>query len=77
MAKTVRCPTCGAPVPWTPTARYRPFCSERCRLLDLGDWFDEQHRISTPSTPEPWLDTPDSAAADADDLTANGHGRPH
>lgn len=43
---TVPCPTCGKPVPWTPASRWRPFCSERCRLIDLGDWLDEKHRIS-------------------------------
>jgi len=31
-----------------------PFCSEKCKLLDLGDWFDERHRIEgTPSPEEP------------------------
>ncbi len=48
MVKTVACPTCGKPVPWTPESRWRPFCSERCRLIDLGAWLTEQHRISTP-----------------------------
>ncbi|MGD8910385.1 MAG: DNA gyrase inhibitor YacG [Chromatiales bacterium] len=46
--KTVPCPTCGKPVPWSPASRWRPFCSERCRLIDLGDWLDESHRISEP-----------------------------
>ncbi len=45
---TVPCPTCGKPVPWTAASRWRPFCSERCRLIDLGDWLDESHRISEP-----------------------------
>ncbi|MET0068336.1 MAG: DNA gyrase inhibitor YacG [Candidatus Thiodiazotropha sp.] len=44
----VPCPTCGKPVPWTPQSTWRPFCSERCRLIDLGDWLDENHRISEP-----------------------------
>jgi uncharacterized protein len=48
VAKTVACPTCGKPVSWTPEARWRPFCSERCRLIDLGEWLDEGHRISQP-----------------------------
>jgi uncharacterized protein len=43
---TVPCPTCGKSVPWTPASRWRPFCSERCRLIDLGDWLDEKHRLS-------------------------------
>jgi uncharacterized protein len=42
----VPCPTCGKQVPWTPKSTWRPFCSERCRLIDLGDWLDENHRIS-------------------------------
>ncbi len=45
---TVPCPTCGKPVPWSSASRWRPFCSERCRLIDLGDWLDENHRISEP-----------------------------
>ena len=45
---TVPCPTCGKPVPWTAASRWRPFCSERCRLIDLGEWLSENHRISEP-----------------------------
>lgn len=42
---TVNCPTCNAPVPWTEASVYRPFCSKRCRLIDLGEWLDESKRI--------------------------------
>lgn len=42
---TVSCPTCGKPVIWSDRYRWRPFCSERCKLIDLGDWFDESNRI--------------------------------
>lgn len=42
----VPCPTCNKPVAWSPHSKWRPFCSERCRLLDLGEWLDENHRIS-------------------------------
>jgi uncharacterized protein len=45
MVTTVKCPTCRRPVEWAPDSPYRPFCSERCRLIDLGAWFDEKHRI--------------------------------
>ncbi len=34
----VKCPTCGKPVNWTPEEQWRPFCSERCKLIDLGQW---------------------------------------
>jgi len=37
---TVACPTCGQPVVWGPDAPERPFCSRRCRLIDLGEWLD-------------------------------------
>jgi hypothetical protein len=45
MATTVKCPTCRRPVEWTPESTYRPFCSERCRLIDLGAWFSEERKI--------------------------------
>lgn len=41
---TVACPTCGRELEWT-GAPFRPFCSERCRLIDLGAWFSEQRAI--------------------------------
>jgi len=43
--KTVKCPACGKPVPWVPESRYRPFCSERCKQIDLGAWAAEQYTI--------------------------------
>ncbi len=39
------CPTCRKPVQWSSANRCRPFCSERCRLIDFGDWADERYRI--------------------------------
>jgi endogenous inhibitor of DNA gyrase (YacG/DUF329 family) len=42
----VSCPRCGAPVAWAPESRYRPFCSERCRVVDLGAWAAEQYRVA-------------------------------
>jgi uncharacterized protein len=45
MATVVKCPTCKRSVEWSPESAYRPFCSDRCRLIDLGAWFGEQHRI--------------------------------
>lgn len=44
--KTVKCPGCGKPVEWNDLSRWRPFCSERCRLIDLGEWASEGHRIA-------------------------------
>lgn len=45
MTKFVKCPTCEKPVEWSEKSPYRPFCSERCRLIDLGAWAAEEHRI--------------------------------
>ena len=41
----VSCPRCGAQVAWVPESRFRPFCSERCRMIDLGAWATEQYRV--------------------------------
>jgi uncharacterized protein len=43
--RTVPCPTCQRPAPFTPANRWRPFCSERCRTADLGAWASEQFRV--------------------------------
>lgn len=40
-----RCPQCGKPVVYSIANRWRPFCSERCKMIDLGDWIDEKNRI--------------------------------
>ena len=43
--KEIPCPHCGKKGAWTTDNKYRPFCSERCKLIDLGDWADEKHRV--------------------------------
>ena len=45
-AKIYRCPQCRKPVQWKAENTFRPFCSERCKLIDLGDWAAERHAIS-------------------------------
>lgn len=42
---TDRCPTCHQATAALGVNRSFPFCSERCRMLDLGRWFDEQYRV--------------------------------
>jgi endogenous inhibitor of DNA gyrase (YacG/DUF329 family) len=44
MPDKVKCPTCRAEAPWAGNS-YRPFCSERCQLIDLGAWTTERYRI--------------------------------
>ena len=41
----VNCPYCGKIVVWDTSNPYRPFCSERCKLIDLGQWATESYRI--------------------------------
>ena len=43
--RIVSCPRCGTGVVWSHLSPYRPFCSERCRMVDLGRWADESYRI--------------------------------
>ncbi len=42
----VNCPTCEKEVVWSVESKYRPFCSERCQLIDLGEWANEEKRIA-------------------------------
>lgn len=41
----VKCPTCQRDVAWQAEQVFRPFCSERCKLIDLGEWVMEEKRI--------------------------------
>jgi len=50
--RTVSCPNCGKPVEWTAASRWRPFCSERCKLIDLGAWASEAYRIPEARVPD-------------------------
>jgi endogenous inhibitor of DNA gyrase (YacG/DUF329 family) len=52
-ASVVACPQCGKSVEWTPVAKWRPFCSERCKLIDLGAWASERYRVPAAEDDEP------------------------
>jgi endogenous inhibitor of DNA gyrase (YacG/DUF329 family) len=58
--RTVPCPTCGEECAFEPWNPWRPFCSERCRMVDLGGWASESYRI--PAKPED--DAPESGEGD-------------
>jgi endogenous inhibitor of DNA gyrase (YacG/DUF329 family) len=49
--KTVKCPACGKPAAWEGNPS-RPFCSERCRLMDLGQWADGSYAIPAEKVPD-------------------------
>jgi len=59
--KKVKCPQCKKIVDWSTDNEYRPFCSKRCQLLDLGSWASERNRIAG----SPLLDSED----DLDEIT--------
>ena len=72
--KPNKCPTCRKVGAWF-EGSYGPFCSRRCRLIDLGKWFGEENKISEPLKPghlEPYADLPPGQALDQSDLERPG-----
>jgi endogenous inhibitor of DNA gyrase (YacG/DUF329 family) len=67
MATTVKCPVCSTPVAWTDASPWRPFCSERCKTIDLGDWASDRHVI--PGSP---ADSTDQGPASDPDPSSHG-----
>lgn len=49
-SKLVSCPQCGTGVKWSTANRFRPFCSERCKMIDLGAWATERYRVPLEET---------------------------
>jgi endogenous inhibitor of DNA gyrase (YacG/DUF329 family) len=45
VAQRLRCPTCQRTIEWSDQFPFRPFCSDRCRLIDLGAWLSQSHAI--------------------------------
>jgi endogenous inhibitor of DNA gyrase (YacG/DUF329 family) len=45
MPPVVKCPTCGQWVGWNEASKFRPFCSERCKLIDLGAWASDRYVV--------------------------------
>ena len=45
----ISCPNCKKSIAWNDKFPFKPFCSERCKLIDLGEWASESHKI--PSKP--------------------------
>jgi endogenous inhibitor of DNA gyrase (YacG/DUF329 family) len=46
----VTCPHCGKEHQWDTNNPFRPFCSERCKMIDLGRWANEEYRVAQPAT---------------------------
>ncbi|RKS86837.1 hypothetical protein DES39_0040 [Orbus hercynius] len=62
----VLCPTCQKSIEWDEKNPYRPFCSKRCQLIDLGEWANETHRIPLDETSEQDLWGDDAPLSDKD-----------
>ena len=52
LPRLVACPQCNTPVEWTPLSLFRPFCSERCKLIDLGAWASGAYRVAAVEPPD-------------------------
>lgn len=68
VARIVRCPECGKSAEYSSRNSFRPFCSERCRLIDLGEWAEGNYKVPTAPhemTPEE-LDLLEAELAKAD-----------
>jgi endogenous inhibitor of DNA gyrase (YacG/DUF329 family) len=63
--RKVKCPQCGLLIFYSLDNPSRPFCSERCKLIDLGAWADESYKIPTPIT------SSDALTFDPEDLDAD------
>ncbi|MBM3356208.1 MAG: DNA gyrase inhibitor YacG [Betaproteobacteria bacterium] len=64
--RVVNCPTCGKAASWTPGNVWRPFCSERCKMIDLGAWADERYRVPVAEDKDQLeVQSPDAAPTDA------------
>ncbi len=50
--RVVSCPTCGNPVRWMSDSAWRPFCSKRCKMIDLGAWATERYRVPVVEDPD-------------------------
>lgn len=53
----MKCPTCGQPAEWKENP-FRPFCCERCQLIDLGRWVEGEYRVPGESIPRDHIETP-------------------
>jgi uncharacterized protein len=59
----MKCPTCDQPVKWQDNP-YRPFCSERCKLIDFGRWANEEYCVPGERTSPASEETRDPASTD-------------
>jgi len=57
----VACPHCGKEHQWDLNNRFRPFCCERCKMIDLGKWASEDYRVAQPADEQEFTAPPHQA----------------
>ena len=57
----MRCPICKQSITWEGNA-FRPFCSERCKNIDLDNWLEGRYRIPAPTDPDDEIVSEDGSA---------------
>ena len=62
----MKCPICGKPVEWKDNP-FRPFCSERCKLVDLGRWVNDEYSVPGQPIPQESDETPPPKTSHEDD----------
>jgi uncharacterized protein len=67
----VKCPRCGKSALFTPENAFRPFCSERCKLIDLGNWAEGKYAIPVAPSADT-QDSPDEETHDDDEDSGSG-----
>jgi len=72
-SRLIRCPSCKREGDWF-SGRFGPFCSRRCKLIDLGKWFEEEHAISEPITKESEDTNFTNAHESVESATTDEHG---
>jgi endogenous inhibitor of DNA gyrase (YacG/DUF329 family) len=67
----MRCPNCGKPAEWQDNPN-RPFCSERCKLIDFGRWANEEYRVPVEQMPMEEMDEDGTIKDEAANGSRNG-----
>ncbi len=65
MSKKVKCPYCGKLTEYSTENKFRPFCSERCQLIDLGEWASNKYAIPVEDSQKPEDDKEDDETPSA------------
>lgn len=52
----MKCPNCMKDIKYSKKNPYRPFCSKQCKMADLGAWFSEEYRLSSPVRPDEYFE---------------------